>query len=163
MTRTGGHVRDFSQAIGRALLTAIVVVATPALSRAQGYAVRTGANINPDQFSVGGQYEVGPISDRFWLQPNIDVGFGNDATLVAGNFDAVYRRSLTRNSVWTGYGGGGPALNWYKLNGYSATELGVNALGGLMHASGMSLEARVGFLDSPRLRFGVGYAFGRSK
>jgi hypothetical protein len=117
----------------------------------------------PDQFSVGGQYEVGPFSDRYWLQPNVDVAFGNDATLVAGNFDAVYRRSLTRSTAWTGYAGGGPALNWYKLNGYSATELGVNALGGLMHGSGMFVEARVGFLESPRFRFGVGYAFGRTK
>lgn len=144
-------------------LATIVIAASPVSARAQGYAVRTGANINPDQFSVGAQYEFGPVSDRYWLQPNTDVGFGDDARLVALNLDIVYRKQLSRNSIWTGYAGGGPALNWYRLHGYSATDPGVNLVGGLMHHSGLFTEMRLGFLESPRLRVGAGYAFGRKK
>jgi hypothetical protein len=129
---------------------------------AQGYALRSGANVNPDQVSVGGQYELGPVNERFWLQPNADLGFGNDATLLALNFDVVYRKALDSRSFWTGYAGGGPAINWYKLLGYSQTEPGANLVGGLMHARGLFTEVRIGFLDSPQLRFGVGYAFGRN-
>lgn len=145
------------------LLAAMLIAASPVAALAQGYAVRGGANINPDQFSVGAQYELGPISDRYWLQPNADVGFGDDARLVAFNLDIVGRKQLTRNSFWTGYAGGGPALNRYALNGYSATEAGVNLVGGLMHHRGLFTEVRLGFLESPRFRVGAGYAFGRKK
>jgi len=156
-------VRRIMDAWRYVLLAAMVIAASPVAALAQGYAIRSGANINPDQFSVGAQYELGPISDRYWLQPNGDVGFGDDATLVAVNLDVVYRKQLSRNSIWTGYAGGGPALNWYKLHGYSATEPGVNLVGGLMHHSGLFTEVRLGFLESPRFRVGAGYAFGRTK
>lgn len=140
---------------------AIVLLTTPAF--AQGPAVRGGTNVNPDQLSVGGQYEFGPLNDRFWLQPSGDFGVGNSAKLVAFNLDVMYRRGLTRNSIWSLYGGGGPAINWYKLNGYSQTEPGVNVAGGLLHRSGLFTEVRVGFLESPQLRFGAGYTFGRNR
>lgn len=136
-----------------------VVAAAPPPAWAQGFALRSGANINPDQFSVGGQYERGALNDRVWLQPNADFGIGNDAKLVAVNLDLVYRKSIDRRSVWTAYAGGGPAVNWYKLLGYSQTELGANVVGGLRHSSGLFTEVRAGFLESPELRFGVGYTF----
>lgn len=61
--------------------------------------------------------------------------------------------------MWTAYGGGGPAVNFYKLLRYSQTEPGVNLIGGLMHHSGVFSEFRVGLLESPRFRFSAGYAF----
>lgn len=147
--------------IGVIVFVALIAGSTRAAS-AQGYAFRTGANVNPDQLSIGAQYELGVLSDRLWLQPNVDLGVGNDATLLAMNFDVVYRKRLDRRRIWTGYAGGGPAINWYKLLGYSQTEAGANIVGGLMHSKGLFTEVRVGFLESPRLRFGVGYAFRRN-
>ncbi|HJU44779.1 MAG TPA: hypothetical protein VJ691_18270 [Vicinamibacterales bacterium] len=138
----------------------IIGAARPAW--AQGYAVRSGASINPDQVFVGGQYEFAPVADRVWLQPNADLGFGDDTTLLAMNFDVVYRKSIGRRSTWTAFAGGGPALNWYKFTGSSTTQSGANVVGGVRHAKGLSTEVRLGFLDSPDLRFGVTYTFGRN-
>jgi hypothetical protein len=139
-----------------------VVVAASRPALAQGYAVRTGASINPDQVFVGGQYEFGPVADRLWMQPNADLGFGNDVTLVAMNFDVVFRKGMGQRSTWTAFAGGGPAVNWYKMSGFSETELGVNLVGGVRHAKGLFTEVRLGFLDSPDWRFGAGYTFGLS-
>ncbi|MDO8629167.1 MAG: hypothetical protein Q7R41_01630 [Phycisphaerales bacterium] len=128
-------------------------------AQAQGFAVRGGANVNPDQFYGGGQYELGPLTDRVWLQPKADLGWGNGAMLTAVNFDVTYRKPLQRNGPWTGYVGGGPAINWYRLDAYSTTDLGVSTIAGLMHANGMFTEFMVGFFDSPQFRVGIGYAF----
>jgi hypothetical protein len=134
---------------------AIVGVASPAA--AQGFGVRSGASVNPDQFSVGGQYDLATRRDRVWMQPSADLGFGNDTFLTALNFDLVYRRPIRRAPVWTAFAGGGPALNHYRFTGNSTTEAGANLLGGLMHRSGFFTELRLGFFDSPEVRFGAGY------
>lgn len=152
-------LRDLLQHSNRVLLGCAIVACSAAPVAAQGFTARSGFNVNPDQFYVGGQYDWGPVVQRLWLQPNADVGFGNDATLVSLNFDVVHRRPLGKVPVWTAFVGGGPALNLYKLHGYSATEAGLNVLGGVMHRSGLITEVRVGFLESPQLRIGVGYAF----
>lgn len=144
------------RALSHVFVACLLTFGASRSARAQGFAVRSGANINPDQFSVGSQYELGPINDRLWLQPNTDLGVGNDATLIAMNFDVVYRRPVSQRSIWTAYAGGGPALDWYRLLGYSRTVAGANVVAGVMHHGGLFSEMRVGFLESPQLRFGVG-------
>ena len=134
---------------------ALVVAASPAA--AQGLGLRSGASLNPDQFSVGGQYDMTTGRDKVWFQPSADLGFGNDTFLTALNFDLVYRKPVRRMPVWTAFAGGGPALNHYRFTGFSSTEAGANLLGGLMHSSGFFTELRLGFFDSPELRFGAGY------
>jgi hypothetical protein len=139
-----------------AILIALVVSAPNA--SAQGLGVRGGATVNPDQFYVGGQYEMGPI-EKLWFHPSVDFGFGDDVKLIAMNFDVVYRHLMSRRSPWTAFVGGGPSLNHYRVTGASETEFGVNVMGGMMHTSGIFFEARAGFADSPDFRFGVGYRF----
>lgn len=124
---------------------------------AQGFGVRGGATMNPDQFYVGGQYEWGPIAENLWFQPSADFGFGDDAKLIAGNFDVVYRHAFSGRSPWTAFAGGGPSINHYRVTGLSETEMGMNLVGGVMHESGLFIEFRAGFMDSPDFRFGVGY------
>lgn len=144
-------------------LAASMLMAYPHSAHAQAFALRTGANINPDQIFVGAQYELGPVVNNVWFLPSGDIGFGNGAKLIAVNLDVVNRWNVGRVPVWSIYAGGGPALNHYRLPGYSESELGLNLLGGARHASGLFAEFRVGFLDSPAYRFGAGYAFGQSR
>jgi hypothetical protein len=158
------HVaREIKRTCVRFLLGCAMVVAFVTPLAAQDFAVRSGFNVNPDQFSVGGQYEFGPVAKQLWLQPSVDLGFGDGSKLVAMNFDVVYRRSLDRRSVWTGFAGGGPALNMYRVDGATNTEAGASVLGGVIHRSGLFTELRVGFLESPQVRFGAGYVFYRGK
>ena len=136
----------------------VILFLVPSVAMAQGFAVRTGMNINPDQIAAGAQYEW-PLSDHVWFQPNADLGIGNDAKLVTMNMDIVYRVPVAAKSSWMLFAGGGSGLNYYKMPGYNATLAGVNALGGVMHHSGLFVQATAGFLDSPRFKFGLGYAF----
>jgi hypothetical protein len=146
----------------RAAVYLLVVCATAGAATtasAQGLGVRTGAHFNPDQFSVGAQYDFATTMDRLWLQPSADLGFGNDAFLTALNFDAVYRRPVARGTIWTAFAGAGPAINHYRFSGFSQTDVGANVLGGLMHRSGLFTELRIGFFDSPQVGFRAGYRF----
>lgn len=138
------------------LACAALVFGVASHASAQGFAVRAGANINPDQMYGGGQYET-KLTDAVWLQPSGDIGVGNGAKLFAMNADVALHRPLGRRTPWQLVAGGGPAVNIYKLPSYSTTTTGLSLLAGLRHANGVFTEFRVGFLDSPDFRFGVGY------
>ena len=138
---------------------ALLGLAAPA--RAQSVGVRAGASVDPDQFYFGGHLETPALVDRVHLRPNLEIGFGDHVTLVAVNIEAVYKYPL-RRSPWTVYGGGGPAINYYNFeNDESDTEAGFNFVGGLEHDRGLFFEIKVGAADSPDLKFGIGYSFGR--
>jgi hypothetical protein len=133
-----------------------LAAATPAF--AQYFGARVGASVDPDQFYVGGHVEVGPIVDRLWFRPNIEVGFGDDVTATTLNFEVVYRYVPPR-SDWTVYGGGGPAINVYHFDNDTNSEGGFNLVFGAEHNSGIFTEVKAGVGDSPDLKFGVGYTF----
>ena len=112
---------------------------------------------NPDQFYFGGHVETTPVVDRLRFRPNVEVGVGNDATLLAFNFEFVY--PFASRQPWHVYAGAGPALNWFRVNGNSDAGGGFNVLFGLENNKGLFFEAKVGTFDSPDLKFGVGYTF----
>jgi hypothetical protein len=149
---------------GFSLIVRVVVIgallslsaATPAF--AQYFGVSAGASVDPDQFYIGGHAEVGPVVDRVWFRPNIEIGFGDDVTLTALNFEVVYRYVPAR-SDWTVYGGGGPAINLYNFDNDTEAEGGFNFVFGAEHRSGIFSQVKFGVGDSPNLKFGVGYTF----
>src|SRR5438552_4131723 len=105
-----------------------------ASARAQGVGVRVGASVNPDQFYAGGHFETGELAERLRFRPNVEVGVGDDVTLIALNFEFIYRlppnaprlpRSL---SMWHLYVGGGPALNIFRFSTDTQSEGGFNGL-----------------------------------
>ena len=57
---------------------------------AQGLGVRAGASVDPDQFYFGGHLDTGPIADRLHFRPNVEIGLGDDVTLVAFNIEFAY-------------------------------------------------------------------------
>ena len=133
-----------------------VVAGCAERATAQGLGVRTGMNVNPDQFSIGAQYAL-PIADRLWFQPSGDAGFGDGATLVTLSSNVVYRRQMAPRSRWMAFAGGGPELNVYRVAGVHDTFAGATLFGGVQHSSGLFVQAARGFLDSPQFRLGVGY------
>ncbi|MEO7134463.1 MAG: hypothetical protein ABI024_09590 [Vicinamibacterales bacterium] len=128
---------------------------------AQDGGIRGGISVEPDQFYVGGHFETSPLIDRLYFRPNVEVGFGDDVTLIAANMEFVYKFSTRR--AWNIYAGGGPALNVYMFNGdggdASDTDAGFNILGGVEASSGLFFEFKVGVIDSPHFKFGVGYTW----
>ena len=121
--------------------------------------VRAGVSVDPDQFYVGGHIETDPIVERLVFRPNVELGFGDDITLAAFNFEFLWKFPR-RGSQWGFYAGGGPAINFYQFDGPGDdTEPGVNLLGGLESTRGFFFEFKVGVEDSPDFKFGVGFTW----
>ena len=143
----------------RALLCAVLVAfAQPVL--AQGVGLRAGASADPDQFYFGGHVETAPLVEALRFRPNLEIGLGDDVTHIGANVEFVYPFRLS-DSDWSFYPGAGPALNVYDFDRGSEVEGGLNILLGLEHDDGLFIEFKVGALDSPDVKLGVGYTFGR--
>ena len=63
------------------------------------------------------------------------------------------------SDAWSVYAGGGPALNIIDTESATDSEGGFNLLFGTSHSGGLFGEVKVGFLDSPNFKIGVGYTF----
>jgi hypothetical protein len=127
-------------------------------ANAQGLGVRAGVSAGPDQFYAGLHYESDQLADRLRFRPNIELGVGGDRTLVALNFEFAYTAPLEK-TLWNVYVGAGPALNIYRFRGSTNPEGGFNILVGLAHRRGLFTELKVGAINSPNVKFGVGYTF----
>ena len=144
------------------LTVALVLLATSTEGWAQGPGVRGGVSIDPDQFYFGGHYETTALVDRLHFRPNLEVGIGDDVVTTAINFEFVYK--FPSRSPWLLYAGGGPAVNFYSFDNdghddSSETEGGFNLLIGAEQRSGLFFELKIGAIDSPDLKFGVGWTF----
>ena len=129
------------------------VFALPAA--AQGLGVRAGASVDPDQFYFGGHLDTGPIADKLHFRPNVEIGLGDDVTVVGFNIEFVYM--FPPKAGWSLYGGGGPALNIIDTDIETNSEGGFNLVGGVEHEKGLFGEVKLGFSDSPEFKVGVGY------
>lgn len=144
-------------------LCAVLCCALAAPANAEGIGARAGVSGGPDQFYFGLHYETGPLAERLHFRPNIEIGIGDDRTLVALNVEFAYKIPLKRQP-WLVYLGGGPALNIsnHHDNGRendSDVNGGFNLLVGLEHRRGLFTELKVGAIDSPSIKFAVGYVF----
>ena len=73
------------------------------------------------------------------------------------NLEFTY--AFTETRPWNIYAGGGPAINWYNFEDDSEAEAGFNFLVGAKSRTGLFFEMKIGVMDSPDLKFGVGYTF----
>jgi hypothetical protein len=140
---------------GLSFLLGVVCFSTPAAAQDAG--IRGGISVDPDQFYVGGHLETAPLIDRLYFRPNLEVGFGDDLTLIGANMEFVYK--FTTRRPMNLYAGAGPALNIFMNDDDSDTEAGFNFLVGMETPKGLFFEFKVGAMDSPDLKFGVGYTW----
>jgi hypothetical protein len=148
---------------------ATLFMLTPGAAAQGALGVKAGVSTEPDQFYLGGQFESDPIADQLRFRPNLEIGIGDQRTLTAVNVEFVYAIPL-RNNPWRVFLGAGPAFNiihfgedvpGHAAGGETRTEGGFNILVGLVHRDGLFAEFKVGALNSPDIKFGVGYSFGR--
>jgi len=78
-------------------------------------------------------------------------------TVAAFNVDFAYH--FRSGEPWNVYAAAGPALNVIRSGRETDAEPGLNVLVGVAHEDGLFAECKVGAMDSPRLKLGVGYAF----
>lgn len=145
------------------LVTVLSLMATMTLFfaapvRAQDAGIRGGISVDPDQFYFGGHIETSPLVDRLHFRPNLEVGVGDDLMLIAANMEFVYK--FGRRSGWGIYAGAGPALNIYMVDDAdSEMDAGFNVLVGAESSGGLFFEFKIGAIDSPDFKFGIGYTW----
>jgi hypothetical protein len=137
----------------------VMMVGLAAPAAAQDYGVRAGISIDPDQFYFGGHYQTAPLVDRLRFRPNVEIGVGDDVTVIGFNFEFAYFFPDTQTRPWQFYAGAGPALNIIDTDSGTDPEGGFNILFGVEHRRGLFFEFKVGTIDSPDLKFGVGYSW----
>jgi hypothetical protein len=161
---------SYQPALRRAIILAVLLFPALFLSESSlkaqaGAGIRGGVSVNPDQFYFGGHVAVGPLVERLWFRPNLEIGIGDNRTAVGFNGEFTYWFPPFRRSEWSLYAGAGPALHLIRFDedrfGQRDTEAegGFNILLGLGHSGGLFTELKVGALHSPDIKFGVGYSF----
>jgi hypothetical protein len=131
--------------------------ATEVAAQPLSVGIRGGASVDPDQFYFGGHVETRPLVERLHFRPNVEIGVGDDVTLVAFNFELVYKFAGRRE--WTPYVLGGPALNIVSGDDNTDAAGGFNFGLGIEHRQGLFGEIKVGVIDSPDFKIGIGYRF----
>ena len=132
----------------------------------EGVGVRVGVSADPDQFLFGGHMETAPLLERLVFKPNAEIGNGSDLVVIGLNLEFAFKIDLD-DQAWSPYVGAGPALNIIDRNSNGRSrggddtnvEGGFNILIGVEHEGGLFTELKVGALDSPDLKFVVGYVF----
>jgi len=147
-----------------ALAAAVAWTAAPSPARAQeGMGVRAGVSGHPTQFFFGGHVETSPLVERLRFRPNVEIGIGDHRTLVSLNVEFAWHFSAARRS-WSPYVGAGPAVNFIVHDsrpGHDGSDVGggLNFFAGVEHTGGLFTELKVGAIDSPSVKFAVGYVF----
>jgi hypothetical protein len=147
----------------------VITMALPAMAWAefQGWGPRVGVTVNPDQFDFGAHVDLGSMTSHVRLQPSMELGVGDELTVLALNGDLSYRFA-SRWDSWSPYLGGGASVffvgNDNGLMDGAETNAGLSALGGIER--GMSsgsrffLEGKIGFIDAPDFKVMAGWTFG---
>lgn len=142
-------------------------------SRRYRLGVRAASALDPELFMFGAHTQLGPFfNENVWARPNLEIGFGELTTLLAFNFEGMYRLPVnSRSSRWGIYAGGGPALNWSHRNLVEETDrgkidfgdmdldVGFNFLLGIQAREGLFLELKSSAYSLPTIRFEIGYNF----
>lgn len=170
-------------------LIVVLVLVLPTIANAdpltktgwRGWGPRVGVTVDPDQIHFGAHLDFGNFAEHVRFQPNIEVGIGDDLTIIALNFEAAYRFQ-SRWDVWTPYAGGGLGVNFITVDGHlhnteelaaaithgeagddSSTDIGLNLLGGiekgLKSGHRFFLEGKLGLADSPDFKVTAGWTF----
>jgi hypothetical protein len=160
----------------RLVLVCALGALSPLTAHAEGpfvnsFGVRAGFSISPDQLVIGGQMSVGEVAPNLTFDPNIDLGFGDNVTIIGFNLDMHYHFALT-NTTWRPYVGAGAGVNFIQEDlppGVSADDSYTKVAGSLILGAGVPTqsgarfftEMKVGLGDSstPDLKMLVGWNF----
>jgi hypothetical protein len=143
------------------IATVLVVFSPPAMAQSRA-GVRAGISVDPTQFYFGGHVDVKEIVEKFWFRPNAEIGVGDGITTFTLNGEFVYFPAV-RSREWTPYFGGGPAfvLGTIKRNGVRDTDVGpgFNFVAGIQQRQGLLAEIKIGAIDSPNFKLGIGWTW----
>lgn len=152
-------MRPFVLSVRRSLVALGVVsvlLSGNTVAHAQGIGFQGGATIDPEQAFIGTHFETGELFRNFRFRPGVDGAFGGDFSLATINVEFMYRLELGR-SGWSLYQGGGPAIVLLRRNDDTSVHAGSFLTFGFGHESGFFTDFKMGYGNSPTLKFAVGY------
>jgi hypothetical protein len=135
--------------------------------RFDGWGIRAGLSSDPDQVYGGVHFNLGQLTKDVRFRPSVEVGFGDDQTVVQMLAEVHYVFSTFQPlKPYAGAGLGLTYVNYdddYPGDG-SETGGSLNAIGGVETklTQGMTIffEVKVGLAhDDPDLKFGVGLSW----
>lgn len=144
-----------------AILVMLSTTATPASAGAfTYYGPHLGFAQGPDQFVVGGHLQFNGVAPRVAFVPGLDMGLGNDQTLVELNGDFHYQ--LSTGTHWVPYLGGGVGLEFPSGGGagQDASAAGHLIVGAAVPNGGSGrffTELKLGFGGSTDLKVVAGW------
>jgi hypothetical protein len=117
-----------------------------------------------NQFHFGGHARVGEIVRNLAFQPSVELGLGDNVTLLAGNADIFYEFTELQTSDWAFYAGGGVVLSYIDVDpGGDDTNFGLDIAGGARYTVSQNKrlfgEVRIGLEDAPDFKISVGLTF----
>ena len=136
----------------------------------QTYGPHIGFSSGPSQLVLGGQLQMGDVAPNLDFVPSIDLGIGDNRTIVSLNGDFHYRFSIS-GATWQPYAGGGVALHFVSFDnpGPGGDDSDTRAGGTLVvgadvptkRGSRFFVEGKIGLADSPDFKAIAGWHFGR--
>ena len=81
---------------------AVLIAGAGAAHAESSWGLRGGATFDPDQVHVGVHMNGGELFNDGWFIPNVEVGFGDDVTLIAINPELVYKFNERSSSTSCG-------------------------------------------------------------
>jgi len=152
-----------------ALTFCLLAVSAPAVAEMgiYGWGPRLGAGDDPDQILVGLHQDFGEFAKNLRFQASLDVGFGDDHTVVSAVLPVQYR--FPGRSTATPYVGGGLLLAWVdhdppgRPGGDSEFEIAPLLMGGVewrvSEAGDALLELQLPFGDAHDAKLLFGWIF----
>lgn len=153
------------------MLPLLFVATSSAFAKSPAFGVRGGFTIDPDQIHFGGHVDVLEFGEGFGFVPNLEIGFGDNATLFAINGEVIYTFPRTDWKTWRPYVGGGIGYNISKLDDDGMpedfddthTDIGLNVLAGIGRTLNIGYdffaEFKLGIEDSPDGKITLGLTF----
>lgn len=151
-----------------ALAAAVLVPAAAWAGAFQTFGPHIGFSMDPDQVVFGGQLQMGDIAPSMDFVPGVDVGIGDDLTVISLNGDFHYR-FVVEGMTWQPYAGAGIALHFVSWDspGPTSDDSDTQAGGSLIlgadvptrSGSRFFVEGKIGLGDSPDLKLMAGWHF----
>ncbi len=161
-------MKNKSSFIDKCLFIGIVIgllsLTASSLHAQGGNGLRVGLSLDPDQVYLGGHIETGPLMKKLWFRPSLEVGMGSDITIIGINIEFAYWMPL-ESRMWKAYAGAGPAINVFIVDTGGPAgrktnlEPGFHLLMARAHRDGFFTEMKLGAMDSPDLKFGLGFSW----
>ena len=141
-------------------LAGLLSAAVPVYAQ-NAFGLRAGATLHPDQAHFGFQVRPPRLSPRVRVRPSVELGIGDDATILAVNVDLTYEFHGRDVRPWVGAGPGLVVVSRDHPRDGSDLDAGLNLVGGLDWGPDYrySVEGRLGVGDLPELKFTFGWIF----